>query len=61
MVAVLFARRDSIYKLMPWANVYDDQRDALTWPGGTPVIAHPPCREWGRLYAMVLHGSSASR
>lgn len=48
-VAVLFARADSIYKTMPGCDVYDIERDARTWPGGAPVVAHPPCRAWGRL------------
>lgn len=46
-VAVLFARKDSIYKTMPGVDVYDIDRDARTWPGGCPVVAHPPCRAWG--------------
>lgn len=49
MVAVLFARSDSIYKRLPHLDVYDIDRDARTWPGGVPVVAHPPCRAWGRL------------
>jgi hypothetical protein len=48
-VAVLFARRDSVYKTLPGCDVYDIDRDARTWPGGCPVIAHPPCRAWGGL------------
>lgn len=48
-VAVLFARRDSVYKTMQGADVYDIERDARNWPGGCPVVAHPPCRAWGRL------------
>lgn len=46
-VAVLFARKDSIYKTMPGVDVYDIDRDARTWPGGCPLVAHPPCRAWG--------------
>ena len=49
-VAVLFARADSIYKTMPECDVYDIERDARTWPGGCPVVAHPPCRAWGKLF-----------
>lgn len=49
MVAVLFARSDSHYKEIPGCDVYDIDRDARTWPGGAPVVAHPPCRAWGRL------------
>jgi hypothetical protein len=48
-VAVLFARADSIYKTMPDCDVYDIERDARKWPGGCPVVAHPPCRAWGEL------------
>ena len=48
-VAVLFARADSIYKSMPNTDVWDIDRDARKWPGGSPVVAHPPCRAWGRL------------
>ncbi len=46
-VAVLFARHDSIYKSLPGCDVWDIERDARTWPGGTPIVAHPPCRSWG--------------
>ena len=49
LVSVLFARTDSNYKELSNVDVYDAERNALTWPGGTPVIAHPPCRAWGRL------------
>ena len=48
-VAVLFARRDSVYKSLPGTDVWDIERDARKWPGGCPVVAHPPCRAWGRL------------
>lgn len=48
-VAVLFARSDSLYKQHPLCDVYDESRNALTWPGRSSAIAHPPCREWGRL------------
>jgi len=48
-VAVLFARKDSIYKTIAQCDVWDAQRDALNWPGGSPVIAHPPCALWGAM------------
>lgn len=48
-VAVLFARADSVYKTMPGCDVYDIERDARTYDGPWPVVAHPPCRAWGRL------------
>lgn len=48
-IAVLFARKDSIYKQMAQCDVYDIERDARNYSGGLPVVAHPPCRAWGRL------------
>lgn len=48
-VAVLFARPDSVYKSLDGCDVWDMDRDARRWPGGHPVIAHPPCRAWGNL------------
>lgn len=47
-VAVLFARADSNYKALD-CDVWDEARDARKWPGGAPVVAHPPCRAWARL------------
>lgn len=48
-IAILFARADSIYKQLGGLDVYDAERDARTYRGGSAVIAHPPCRAWGRL------------
>jgi hypothetical protein len=48
-VAALFVRADSIYKTMAGVDAWDIERDARQWPGGCPVVAHPPCRAWGRL------------
>ena len=57
-IAVLFARRDSVYKTLPGCDVWDQDRNALGWLGGCPVVAHPPCRLWGRLrhFAKVVPG-----
>lgn len=49
IVSVLFARADSIYKTIPGCDVWDADRDAMKWKGGTPIVAHPPCRAWGKL------------
>jgi hypothetical protein len=48
-IAILFARTDSVYKAIPACDVWDIDRDARNWLGGSPVVAHPPCRSWGRL------------
>ena len=52
-VAALFVRPDSIYKQLPGVLPYDVYRDARTFPGFAPVVAHPPCRTWGRLRAFA--------
>src|SRR6185437_12218151 len=48
-VAALFVRSDSVYKSMPGVDAWDAERDARNWPGGSPCVAHPPCRGWGRM------------
>ena len=52
-VAILFARADSCYKALSGCDVYDMERDARTYDGPRPVVAHPPCRAWGRLKHMA--------
>lgn len=47
-ISVLFVRKDSIYKSLT-RDCWDIERNALNWPGGNPLIAHPPCRAWGQL------------
>ncbi len=53
MIAVLFARRDSAYKDSACFDVFDAGRNALTYCGAAPVLAHPPCRAWGILAHMA--------
>jgi hypothetical protein len=45
---------------MPGVDCWDIERDARTWPGGSPVVAHPPCRMWGRLRQWA-HGTEEER
>lgn len=46
--SALYVRADSVYASLG-IQCWDAKRDARTWPGGTPCIAHPPCRGFGRL------------
>ena len=48
MIAALFVRKNTPYAALG-CDCYDVDRDALSWPGGTPGIYHPPCRSWGQL------------
>jgi hypothetical protein len=45
-VAVLCVAGNSVYKTFPDVDVYDVKRDARTFAGGMPIVAHPPCRAW---------------
>jgi hypothetical protein len=46
-VAALFVRADGPYPRMV-ATWFDESRDATTYAGGLPVVAHPPCSRWSR-------------
>ncbi len=52
-VAVLFAREDSIYYSFSECDVWDKVRDATNYAGSNPIVAHPPCRGWGRMRAFA--------
>lgn len=43
---VLFTRRCSVYELLPEAEPWGEERDARTYRGKRPVVAHPPCAQW---------------
>lgn len=54
MVAALFVERDGIYSGLPHVDAWDRERDARNYAGPYPVVAHPPCKRWGRFF----HGST---
>lgn len=45
-IAALCVSRNSIYKQIEGVEAYDQARGARTFPGGMPIVAHPPCRAW---------------
>jgi hypothetical protein len=53
--AVLCSRVKSHYKANPLLDVYDHKRDAFNYNGNLPVIAHPPCRAWGKFHHWSNH------
>jgi len=48
MIATLFVEKGGAYFDVPGVDPWDIERDARTYPGPHPVIAHPPCERWGR-------------
>ena len=49
-IAALFVRSDSIYWDRNSIEAYDVTRNALTYTGNSPILAHPPCARWGRFW-----------
>lgn len=48
-VAVLWVERKSPYwRLWPTVELWGRGRDANTYHGPFPIIAHPPCGPWGK-------------
>jgi hypothetical protein len=51
MIAALFVLSDGPYANLPDVGVWDEARDARTYRGPHPVVAHPPCERWGRYWS----------
>lgn len=53
-VAVLYIDPRGPYPKIEDQNLdlWDEARDALTYDGDAPIVAHPDCGPWGRLYHM---------
>jgi hypothetical protein len=51
MIAALFVEKNGSYYGLPDVEPWDQERDARTYDGPCPVVAHPPCQRWGKLWA----------
>lgn len=51
MIAALFVQKNGIYFGLPNVDPWDELRDARTYSGPLPVVAHPPCERWGRYWS----------
>lgn len=50
MIAALFVETNGVYFDLLNVEPWDRHRDARTYAGPYPVIAHPPCERWGRYW-----------
>lgn len=50
MVAALFVKTNGSYFGLPNVDPWDEVRDARLYAGPHPVVAHPPCQRWGKMY-----------
>ena len=51
MIAALFVQTNGCYFGLPNVDPWDESRDARLYDGPWPVVAHPPCQRWGKLWA----------
>lgn len=49
MVAALYVEKGGPYFTMPGVDPWGVERDARTYAGPHPIVAHPPCGPWGEL------------
>lgn len=54
MIAALYVQAAGCYANLPGVDLWPISRDARTYPGPWPVVAHPDCKRWGRFW----HGST---
>ena len=50
-IAALYVQKGGSYYGLPGVEPWDEAMDARTYAGPHPVVAHPPCQRWGKLWA----------
>ncbi len=50
-IAALYVETDGCYFGLPGVDAWDEARDARLYDGPCPVVAHPPCQRWGKMWA----------
>jgi len=51
MIAALYVEKNGCYFNIPGIDPWDESKDARLYNGPHPVIAHPPCQRWGKMWA----------
>jgi hypothetical protein len=51
VIAALYVETNGAYFNLDGIEPWDETRDARSYAGPYPVVAHPPCQRWGKLWA----------
>lgn len=49
-VAALFVQENGCYTGLEGVDAWPESRDARLYDGPWPVVAHPPCQRWGKMW-----------
>jgi hypothetical protein len=52
-IAAIFVETGGVYFGLPGVDPWDKVRDARSYPGPFPVVAHPPCQRWGKFWQQL--------
>lgn len=65
MIAALYVQKGGCYYGVAGVDPWGEQRDARLYRGPHPVVAHPPCTRWGKMYfgqpLAVKHGKEKEK
>lgn len=50
MIAALYVETNGSYYGLDGVDPWDEARDARRYAGPWPVVAHPPCQRWGKMW-----------
>lgn len=50
LVAALYVETGGAYSGLAGVDPWDEARDARLYAGPHPVVAHPPCQRWGKMW-----------
>lgn len=50
-ISALYVQKDGSYYGIENVDPWDEKRDARKYEGPNPVVAHPPCQRWGKMWA----------
>jgi hypothetical protein len=50
VIAALYVAKGGCYYGLPDVDPWDEERDARLYAGPWPVVAHPPCQRWGKMW-----------